>query len=135
MYQTCFSRQCILFCSKIRNIFFSDRVSRLVSVSKVSGLETLNFAKKWFIKISIIQRFFVCCICRKETTKTRRKNARNSKKFKSEVMTFKKNFQHDAQILKSRVSVSGFLMKSRSRSRLEILTRSRSRRLRSRPHH
>jgi len=34
---------------------------------------------------------------------------------------------------KSRVSVSKFLMKSRSR--LEILTRSRSRRLRSRLHH
>jgi len=34
-----------------------------VLVSKVSDLETLNIAKKWFIKISIIQRFFVCCIC------------------------------------------------------------------------
>jgi len=38
-----------------------------------------------------------------------------------------------AQILKSRVSVSEVLMKSRSR--LEILTRSRSRRLLSRLHH
>jgi len=28
-----------------------------VSVSKVSGLETLSIAKKWFIKIYIIQRF------------------------------------------------------------------------------
>jgi len=35
-----------------------------VSVSKVSGHETLNIAKKWFIKISKIQRFFVCCIFR-----------------------------------------------------------------------
>jgi len=32
-------------------------VSGLVSVSKVSGLETLNIAKKWFIKIHVIQRF------------------------------------------------------------------------------
>jgi len=28
------------------------------------GLETLNVAKKWLIKISIIQRLFLCCICR-----------------------------------------------------------------------
>jgi len=35
-----------------------------VLVSKVSGLETLNIAKKSFIKISMIQRFFVCCVCR-----------------------------------------------------------------------
>jgi len=49
-------------------------------VSKVSGLEALNIAKKWFIEIYIIQRFFVCCIFKQETTKTRRKNARNLKK-------------------------------------------------------
>jgi len=24
----------------------------------------MNIATKWFIKIYIIQRFFVCCICR-----------------------------------------------------------------------
>jgi len=42
-----------------------------VSVSKVSGLETLNIAKNWFIKISIIKRFFVYCIFRQETTETR----------------------------------------------------------------
>jgi len=48
------------------------------------------------------------------------------KKLKSEGMTtFFKKFRQNAQILKSRVSVSEFLMKSRSR--LEILTRSRSR--------
>jgi len=61
----------------------------------------------------------------------------------SEVMTtFFEKFRQNAQILKSRVSVSNFkyrvsvsefLMKSRSR--LEILTRSLSRRLRSRLHH
>jgi len=34
-----------------------SKVSGLVSVSKVSGLETLSIAKKWFIKIYIIQRF------------------------------------------------------------------------------
>ena len=54
-----------------------------------------------------------------------------------------KKFRQNAQILKSLVSVSNFkscvlvsvsefLKKSRSSSRLEILTRSRSRRLRSR---
>jgi len=35
------------------------KVSSLVSVSKVSGLETLNIAKKSFIKNSTIQRFFL----------------------------------------------------------------------------
>ena len=63
--------------------------------------------------------------------------------FKSDVMTtFLKYFLQNAWILKSRVSVSNYksrvsevLMKSRFRSRLEILTRSRSRRLRSRLHH
>jgi len=51
---------------ELRPIFASlvSNVSGLVSVSKVSGLETLNIAKKWFIKISVIQRFFVCSICR-----------------------------------------------------------------------
>jgi len=59
---------------------------------------------------------------------------------------FFEKFRQNAQILKSlvsvsvsnfksRVSVSEILMKSRSRSCLEILTRSRSRRLRSRLHH
>jgi len=64
----------------------------LVSVSKVSGLETLNIAKKWLIKISTFQRFFVCCICRQETAKTRRKNARNVKKIqvRSDDVIFKK---------------------------------------------
>jgi len=38
--------------------------SRLVSVSKAAGLETLNIAKKWYSEISIIQQFFVGCICR-----------------------------------------------------------------------
>ena len=59
---------------------------------------------------------------------------------------FLKKIRENARILKSRVSVSNFksrvsvsefLMKSQSRSRLEILTRSRSRswRLRSQLHH
>jgi len=50
--------------SKVSGLVSVSKVSGLVSVSKVSGLETLNIAKKWFIKFSIIQRFFVCCICR-----------------------------------------------------------------------
>jgi len=50
------------------------------------------------------------------------------KKLKSEVMTtFLKKFRKNTQIFKSRVSVSEFLMKSRSH--LEISTRSRSRRI------
>ena len=51
------------------------KVSRLVS--EATGLETLNIAKKRYSKISIIQRFYVCCICRKETIKTGRRNAKN----------------------------------------------------------
>jgi len=79
------------------------------------------------------------------TTKPCRKNERNLKKIEvrsDHVFFFL--FRQNAQILQSRVSVSvsnlkslvsvsEFLMKSRSRSRPEILTRSRSRRLRSRP--
>ena len=88
---------------------------------------------------------FFCCIFRQETTKTCGKMAdiwKNSTQ-KWWQRLFKK-IRQNAQILKSRVSVSNlksrvsvsvweFLMKSRSR--LEILTRSRSRRLRSRLHH
>jgi len=43
------------------------KFSGLVSVSKFSGLETSNIAEKWFIKISVSQRFFVCYNCRLET--------------------------------------------------------------------
>ena len=50
-----------------------SKVSGLVSVSKATGLETKNNAKKWCSKIFIIQRFFVCCICRWEKTKSDRK--------------------------------------------------------------
>jgi len=45
--------------SKVSGLVSVSKVSGLVSVSEVSGLETLNIAKEWFIKISIIQRFFV----------------------------------------------------------------------------
>jgi len=41
-----------------------SKVSGLISVSKTTGLETLNVAKKWYSKISIIRQIFVCCICR-----------------------------------------------------------------------
>ena len=81
-----------------------------VSVSKATGLETLNIAKKRFIKISIIQRFFVGWICSKKLPKLVGKNARNVTKFKSEVMTtFFLKIRQNAQILKSRVSVSNFV--------------------------
>jgi len=49
--------------------FSVSKVSGLVpaSVFKVSGLETLNIAKKWFIEISIIQVFlFVVFAGKKE---------------------------------------------------------------------
>jgi len=63
------------------------KVSGLDSVSIATGLDTFIIANKWYSKIYIIQLLFVCCICRWETTKRRRKNARNLKKFTSEVMT------------------------------------------------
>ena len=70
-----------------------------------------------------------------------RKNARNSKKIQlgKRWRHFFEKFRQNPQILKSRVSVSEFLMKSRSRNfwslGLVVLTRSRSQRLRSRLHH
>ena len=68
-------------------------------------------------EINAIQRFFVCCICRWETTKTRRKNARILKKGQVRMMkTFKKNFRQNAHILKSRVSVSKFKSQVSSRN-------------------
>ena len=87
-------------------------------------------------------------MCRQETTKTRRINARNLKKNSIQKLWrhFLENFWQNAQMLQSRVpvavssfkyrgSVSEFLTKPRSR--LEILTRSSSRcqRLRFRLHH
>jgi len=44
-------------------------VSGLVSVSKVSGLEILNIAKKWFIKIFIIQIFSYVVFAGKKQSK------------------------------------------------------------------
>jgi len=51
----------------------------------------LNIEKKWFIKIFIIQRFFVV-FSGKKTSKTRRKNARNLNKIqlRSDNDLFKK---------------------------------------------
>ena len=50
-----------------------------VSVSKVSGFETLSIAKKWCIKISIIQLFLFVVFAGQKQPK--QKNARNLKKF------------------------------------------------------
>ena len=71
-----------------------SKASGLVSVSKVSGFETLNIAKNWFNKISITEPFLVCCIFRWEATKTCRKNYRNLKKirFRNNNDVFKINF-------------------------------------------
>jgi len=46
-----------------------SKISGFVSVSKVSGLETLNIAKKWFIKISIIQSFLFVAFAGKKQSK------------------------------------------------------------------
>ena len=120
-----------------------SNVSGLVSVSKVSGLETLNITNKWFITISIIQRFSFVVFAGKKQPKHVGRMPEIWKKFKSEVMTkFFQNFLQNGQIVKSRVSVlnfksrvsvSEFLMKSRSR--LEILIRTRSQRWRYRLDH
>jgi len=67
------------------------------------GLETLNISKKWFSKISIIQRF--CLLYLQVRNKKSRKNARNLKKCNSEVMTIFFLIRQNAEILKSRVSV------------------------------
>ena len=68
--------------------------SGLVSVSKVSGLETLNIAKKCFIKIFIIQTFMFVVFSGKKQPKHvgKRKNARNLKKFKSEAWASAETF-------------------------------------------
>jgi len=111
-----------------------SKVSGLLSVSKFSGLQTLNSAKKWFIQLSLIQRFF-CLLYLQVRNKdsTLEKCKRFEKNWSQKWWRhFYKNFWQNAQILKSRVSisVSEFLMTSRSR--IEILSRSWSRRLWSR---
>ena len=97
-----------------RDPFFARLGLGLEGFKSRLGLEDfrygdLNIAKKWFIKISMIQRFFACCICRWETTKTLRKIARNLRKFqvRSDDNSFLTNWQN-AQILKSWVSASNF---------------------------
>ena len=63
-----------------------SKVSGHVSVSKVSGLETLNIAKKWFIKIFVIHKFFVVFAGKKQT-KHVGKMPEIGKNFKSNAMT------------------------------------------------
>jgi len=47
-----------------------SKVSGLVTVSKATGLdETLNIAKEWYGKISIIQRFFFVVFAGKKQPK------------------------------------------------------------------
>jgi len=80
---------------------------------------------------------FVCCICRWQTTKVGRKNARNSKKINLEVvMTFFGKFLekcwHNPQIFKSRYRSRNSSLESRIfwwSLALVILTRSLSRSL------
>jgi len=62
------------------------------SVSNVSGLETLNIAKKWFIKISILQWFLFVVFAGKKQPKQVRKMPENWKKIevRSDDDIFKK---------------------------------------------
>ena len=88
--------------------------------------ETLNIAWICRTKTSVIQWVSSLLICKKETTKTGRKTVRKSKKIElgSGDDIFFKTFRQTSQILKSglsvlnlksRISLSEFLIKSRSR--------------------
>jgi len=70
---------------------------------------TLNIAKKWLSKTSIIQHVFCLLIFRKETARTDRKNARNSNKIqlRSDV-DISQNFGqiHKFRSLESRSRIS-----------------------------
>ena len=102
-----------------------------------------EYCKEMVYQNSCNSKIFVCCISSKKQPKHVGKMPEIWKKFRSEVMTtfFQKisaectNFEVSSLGVELQVSVSEFLMKSRSR--LEILTRSRSRsrRLRSPLHH
>ena len=106
----------------------------------------------WFNKTSEIQRFFVFCICKQETTKTGRKNALDSNNFELRsgddiflkiVRKISARFTNCQVLnlgLEFQVSVSDFCVKPRSESfnqvsdflwslGLKVLTRSRSQRL------
>jgi len=118
----------------------------LVSVSKVSGLDTLHIAKKWFIKIFIIQRFLFVVFAGKKQSEHFGKMPEIWKEKSSQKWWCFFSIRQNAQILESRVSVSNFKswvlvpfsrFLTKSWSRLEILTRSRPRsgRLRFRLHH
>ena len=61
--------------------------SRLVSVSKAAGLETLNVAKKLFSKTSIIQRFMFVVFAGMEQPKQVRNMPEIRKKVNLEMMT------------------------------------------------
>jgi len=52
----------------------------LVLVTMATGLDTLNIAKKWLSKISIIQRFLLVAFAGKKQPKKGHKNAINLKK-------------------------------------------------------
>ena len=63
-----------------RPIFASLGLEGYRSRSQSYCLETLKIARIWLSKTFAIQKHFVCCICRQETTITRGGNDRNSKK-------------------------------------------------------
>ena len=101
-----------------RDLFL--RVS--VPVSKATGCrEILNTAAIQLSKSSVIQRVFVCCIWKEETVKKERKNPRISKRFQLRsgddifIRHNPQSFKSRFSVWKLRVSVSRFLMKSRSR--------------------
>jgi len=82
-----------------------------VAVSKVSGLETLNIAKKWLIKIYIlvIQPFLFVVYASKKQPKDVGKCQKLEKNSSQKWWRhFFIKFQQNVQILKSRVSVVNF---------------------------
>ena len=104
-----------------------------VSVSQVSGLETLNIAKKWLSEISIIQQLLFVVFAGKKLQSRSEKCQKFEKKINLEVMT---------TFFVTKIGKMQKFWSPESRSRdfwwslgLEVLTRSRSRRLRSRLHH
>ena len=112
-----------------------SKVSGLVSVSKATGLPS-QVLRLWIlqgyglVKLLEFNEFFLCYICRWETTKTGREmpEIRKNSTLKRWRQFFEK-FRQNPQILKSRVSVlnfkywiqvAEFFMKSRSRSFNEV---------------
>ena len=114
-----------------------SKVSGLISVSKATGLEILNIAKNGIVKFLQFNNF---CLLYFQVRNNQNRSEKSRKFEKNSIYkwwrcVFQK-FRQNAQILMSRVSDSNY--KSRDfwwSLGLKVLTRSRSRKLRSRLHH